>query len=143
MKKHILLLIATLILSPMAGQERHDKRPIMTFEKTTINIGTFPAEDPVKVCKFVFTNTGEADLYIHQAFASCGCTVPTFPQRAIHPGESDTISVRYDGTRKSPGNLRKSITIHNNSKDEMIKLYITGRMLPAKEKEVEVIEFED
>lgn len=143
MKKHILLFIATFILLPMSGQEKHDKKPVMKFEKTTINIGTFPAEEPVKVCKFVFTNTGDADLYIHQAFASCGCTVPTFPQKGIKPGESDTISVRYDGTRKSPGNLRKSITIHNNSKNEMIKLYITGRMLPAKEKKVDIIEVEE
>lgn len=119
------------------------QKPVMTFKETTINIGTFPAESPIKECNFIFTNTGDSDLYIHQAFASCGCTVPSFPKNAIKPGMSDTIKVTYNGERKSPGYLRKSITIHNNSKKEMIKLYITGKMLPAKEQAVEEVEIDD
>lgn len=140
MKKIILVLFALLIMLPAAAQK---KGAILTFDKTTINVGTFPAEKPVKVCHFTFTNTGDADLYIHQAFASCGCTVPKIPLEPIKPGMKDTITVTYDGTRKSPGNLRKSITIHSNSKDEMIKIYIMGKMLPMSEKKVEEIEVED
>lgn len=141
MKKILFLLLATLFTVPMTSQDK--KRPEIKFETTTIDVGTFPAEDPIKVCHFKFTNTGDADLYIHQAFASCGCTVPKIPTDPIKPGESDTITVTYDGTRKSPGRVRKSITIHNNSKTEMIKIYIMGKMLPAQEKEVEVIEVEE
>lgn len=147
MKKTIAIIAAILALIPIAvagiPKDKGGKKPVIKFEKTTINIGTFPADDAVKVCHFKFTNTGNADLYIHQAFASCGCTVPKIPTDAVKPGESDTITVTYDGTRKSPGPMRKSITIHNNSDEEMIKIYITGKMLPAKEKKVEVIEIEE
>lgn len=147
MKKLIATIVAIMAVIPIAAtgitNDKDDKKPVIKFEKTTINVGTFPADDAVKVCHFKFTNTGNADLYIHQAFASCGCTVPKFPTDAIKPGASDTITVTYDGTRKSPGILRKSITIQNNSDEEMIKIYITGKMLPVKEKKVEVIEIEE
>lgn len=142
MKKILFIIIALTSIQFIQAQNKANKKPVMTFEKTTVNIGTFSAEDPIKECHFVFTNTGDADLYIHQAFASCGCTVPIIPQEAIQPGMSDTIKVTYNGARKAPGNLRKSITIHNNSNKEMIKLYITGKMLPAKEQPVKEIELD-
>ncbi len=143
MKKILFVIMAILATSAVQAQRSTDKKPVMTFQETTVNIGTFPAEDPIRVCKFVFTNTGDADLYIHQAFASCGCTVPSYPQNGVKPGETDTIKVTYNGARKAPGTLRKSITIHNNSKKEMIKLYIIGKMIPAKEIPVEDIELEE
>lgn len=143
MKRTIFLMAILFATTTLLASDKGDKRPVMTFEKKTVNIGTFPAENAIRKCYFVFTNTGDADLYIHQAFASCGCTVPQIPEMAIKPGASDTIFVTYDGRRKAPGNIRKSITIHNNSKDEMIKLYITGKMLPAKETPVEAVEVEE
>lgn len=139
MKKAIFIIAVLFVTASLFAGNKDDKRPVMTFEKKTVNIGTFPAEDAIRKCYFVFTNTGNSDLYIHQAFASCGCTVPQIPEGAIKPGASDTIFVTYDGRRKAPGNIRKSISIHNNSKEEMIRLYITGRMLPAKETPVEKI----
>ena len=102
MKKSILLIALFAATSLFAGN-KGDKRPVITFEKKTVNIGTFPAEDAIRKCYFVFTNTGNSDLYIHQAFASCGCTVPQIPEGAIKPGASDTIFVTYDGRRKAPG----------------------------------------
>ena len=47
------------------------------FEKTTHDFGTFSEDDPVVTCTFKFTNTGDGLLVIHQAVASCGCTVPS------------------------------------------------------------------
>lgn len=138
--KYFLALIAVAAILPVAAQKA---QPEITFERTTINLGTFPAEEAIKICHFVFTNTGNADLYIHQAFASCGCTAVQTPEGAIKPGASDTITIRYDGRRKAPGKMRKSVTIHNNSQNEMIKLYITGKMLPVKEQKVEEIIVEE
>ena len=113
------------------------------FEKTNHNFGTFAADTAVLECEFKFKNIGNADLYIHQAFASCGCTVPDFPIEAIKPGESGMIKVTYDGTHKAPGNMRRSISIHTNGKEEMIKLYITGKMLPRKIKETPIITIDE
>ena len=113
------------------------------FEKKTHNFGTFAADTALLHCEFKFTNTGNADLYIHQAFASCGCTAPEFPLNAIKPGESGVIKVEYNGMRKAPGNMRRSITLHTNAKEEMVKIYITGKMLPRDIEEVPVITVEE
>ena len=48
------------------------------FDKTTHNFGTFSENNPVVSCTFTFTNVGDAPLVIHQAVASCGCTVPEY-----------------------------------------------------------------
>ena len=141
MKKTLLVIFFALLSFAANAQEQ--KRADIKFEKTTIDLGKFGRETPIRKCAFVFTNTGDADLYIHQSFTSCGCTASRIPERAIKPGEKDSITVTYDGRRRTPGKMRKSITIHNNSKDEMIKLYITGNMLPIKEKEIEAVEVEE
>ena len=55
------------------------------FDKLTHEFGTFSEDDPVVTCKFKFTNTGDELLVIHQAIASCGCTVPEYPKTPIKP----------------------------------------------------------
>jgi hypothetical protein len=113
------------------------------FEKTNHNFGTFAADTAILDCEFKFKNIGNIDLYIHQAFASCGCTVPDYPTEAIKPGESGVIKVTYDGTHKAPGTMRRSISIHTNGKEEIIKLYISGKMLPHKIKETPTIKIDE
>ena len=102
------------------------------FEKTSHNFGTFPESSPKVTCTFKFTNTGDKFLVIHQAMASCGCTVPQFPKEPIKPGESGEITVTYNGAGKFPGHFKKSITIRTNAKQEIIRLYVEGDMQPGK-----------
>ena len=101
------------------------------FEKTTHDFGTFSEDDPKVTCTFKFTNTGDGMLVIHQAVASCGCTVPIYPKEPIKPGEGGEITVTYNGAGKFPGHFKKSITIRTNGKQEIIRLYVTGDMLPS------------
>ena len=98
------------------------------FEKTSHNFGSFPETEKV-TCTFKFTNTGDNMLVIHQAIASCGCTVPQYPKQPIKPGESGEIKVTYDGSGKFPGHFKKSITLRTNAKEEIVRLYIEGDMV--------------
>ena len=102
------------------------------FEKTSHNFGTFPESSPKVTCTFKFTNTGDKLLVIHQAMASCGCTVPQFPKEPIKPGESGEITVTYTAAGKFPGHFKKSITIRTNAKQEIVRLYVEGDMQPGK-----------
>ena len=105
------------------------------FDETTHNFGSFPENSPKVTCKFKFTNTGNGPLVIHQAIASCGCTVPQYPKEPIKPGESGEIIITYNGAGKFPGHFRKSITLRTNAKQEVIRLYVEGDMTPASENE--------
>ena len=64
------------------------------FDKTTHDFGKFSENSPVVSCVFTFTNIGDAPLVIHQAVASCGCTVPDYTKEPILPGKTGTISQR-------------------------------------------------
>lgn len=100
----------------------------ITFEKTSHDFGTFPESQKVTYA-FKFTNTGDKLLVIHQAMASCGCTVPTYPKEPIQPGDSGEIVVSYNGSGKFPGHFRKAITIRTNANKEIVRLYIEGDMI--------------
>lgn len=100
------------------------------FDKTTYSFGSFSESNPKVSCKFKFTNTGNGPLVIHQAIATCGCTVPQYPKEPIKPGESGEVTVIYNGAGKFPGHFRKSITLRTNAKNEVVRLYIEGDMIP-------------
>ena len=98
------------------------------FEKTSHDFGTFPESEKV-TCTFKFSNTGDNLLVIHQAIASCGCTVPQYSKEPIKPGETGEIVVTYNGAGKFPGHFKKSITIRTNAKQEIVRLYVEGDMV--------------
>ena len=104
------------------------------FDKTTHNFGTFSEDNPIVSCVFTFTNVGNAPLVIHQAIASCGCTVPEFTQEPVMPGKKGTIKITYNGTGKYPGHFKKSITLRTNAKVEMMRLYVEGDMTEKENK---------
>lgn len=116
------------------AEKKEVKEANIVFEETTMDVGTFPADDPVRKTTFTFTNEGNAPLVIHQAIASCGCTVPSYPRMPVKPGEKGKIEVTYNGSGKNPGRFKKSITVRTNSKKPMARIYITGVMEQAQKK---------
>lgn len=99
--------------------------PVMTFEVTTVDYGVIEkGADPVR--HFKFTNTGNEPLIIKSAKGSCGCTVPTYPQEPIMPGESANIDVRYDTQRV--GNFNKTVTLTTNETEATHTLTIKGEV---------------
>lgn len=141
MKKIIFILFALFAFTTSNAQS--EKRAKIEFEKTTIDLGKFDQKNAIRHCKFIFKNTGDANLYIHQIIPTCSCTNPKYPTHPIVPGASDTIFVTYNGEGKSPRKFRSSITIHSNAITEMTKVYIKGELLPAKVEETPIVEIEE
>jgi NAD+--asparagine ADP-ribosyltransferase len=141
--KKTLFILSALFIAVSVSNAQSEKRAKIEFEKTTIDLGKFGQEEAVRHCQFIFKNTGDANLYIHQIIPTCSCTSNKYPTHAIAPGASDTIFVTYNGEGKSPRKFRSSITIHSNAVTEMTKIYIKGELLPAKVQETPVIEIEE
>lgn len=87
---------------------------------------------------FPFTNTGNHPLTIIGARGSCGCTVPLWPKDPIAPGESASITVVFNTTRKF-GKRNQKITIISNTDPQNTFVYLQGE-IEQREKEEEVIE---
>lgn len=103
--------------------------PQIKFDKVSHNYGKFKKSAGPQICAFTFTNTGDEDLVIFRAVASCGCTVPKFTKTPIKPGEKGTINVEYNASRiQLGGHFKKSITVNTNGKPEMVRLFVEGDM---------------
>ncbi len=143
MKKILFLFAVTLAISMgISAQSKKSVRSEITptggsmaenyaeikFDTLRHDMGVFPESDPVHKYSFVFTNTGTAPLIINQAFASCGCTVPSFTKEPIKPGEKGSIDVTYNGEGLLPGRFAKTITVRSNAKTRIVRLVIEGEM---------------
>ena len=113
--------------------------PYMDFEELKVDFGTIEQDsDPYRVIKF--KNTGTQPLLITNAKGSCGCTVPTYPEEAIAPGETGEIKVRYATNRVGP--INKTVTLTTNSAQGAIKLSVVGKVLKKPEEPAGVPEGE-
>ena len=111
-----------------SNSQAADVQAEIAFDAVKIDLGTFPESEPERKCVFTFTNVGTAPLVINQAFASCGCTVPTYTKEPVKPGEKGQIDVTYNGKGKFPGHFTKTITVRTNAKTEIVRLTIEGTM---------------
>ena len=129
MKKVIYLLGIMLF---MAGAAKAQDENVQTgaeieFERVVHDYGDVPYNGNGE-CEFRFTNTGDAPLLIQKPKSSCGCTIPSWPDKPIFPGESEVIKVTYRTNRA--GNFNKTITVTSNAiKNSTVVLHIKGRVL--------------
>ena len=96
--------------------EKHAKKvllPEIKFNEEVHDFGKLIQGEQVSFA-FKFKNVGNADLIIASVSTSCGCTVPTFPERPIHPGEEAIIDVKFDSNGRI-GFQNKTITIVSNT----------------------------
>ena len=99
----------------------------MLFENETIDYGTIPHNADGKR-EFVFVNNGNKALTIESTQGSCGCTVPTKPEKPIQPGEKGVIGVKYATDRVGP--FTKTVTVKSNATGQETKvLTIKGTVL--------------
>lgn len=116
------------------------RRAGILFEQSTHDFGEITEGDIIKH-KFKFKNTGNAELVIKSATASCGCTDPSYPFLGIPPGEEGFIGVSYNSVSKD-GPQKPEVIIKTNASDHAYVLYLKGDVVPKK-KEDEVTEKKD
>ncbi len=87
--------------------------PKIAFEKKVHEFGTIKEGDVIKH-QFFFKNTGNEDLLIMDATATCGCTAPGFSFFPLKPGDESAITVTYNSAHKA-GPQRPEITVITNA----------------------------
>lgn len=95
----------------------------MSFKELSHDFGTV-MEDTKHLYNFVVTNTGKKPLYIQSVKASCGCTTPKKPEKAIAPGKSDIIAVEFHPKVGQLGRQDKTVTVIANTEPAMVILNI-------------------
>jgi len=77
---------------------------------------------------FAFENKGPGDLVISSASTSCGCTVTKYNKNPIPAGTGGSLEVVFDSGGRS-GVQTKTISVHSNSKTQVVVLKITAEVL--------------
>jgi hypothetical protein len=102
-------------------------KPAITFEESKHLFGVIKEGD-YAVYSFKFKNTGDGDLLIANATASCGCTVPDYPKGIIKPGEEGFVKVKFDSKGKV-GVFEKTVTLTCNTELRETVLTISGEVI--------------
>lgn len=134
MKHLTIILVALFSLTNVYAQDNEGDKtgPKAEFDRDVIDYGEIE-KNSNGVRKFTFTNVGDEPLVIKSADGSCGCTVPTKPEKPIQPGESSFIKVKYATNRV--GSFSKSVTLTTNGKPSRKVLRIRGEVKPPPKKE--------
>ncbi len=129
----LVLFIGALSLNINAQTKEEIKKdftgPIFQFENDVIDYGEI-AQNSDGNRIFKFKNIGKSPIIISQVKGSCGCTVPTKPEKPIMPGETGEIKVKYATNRIGP--FSKTVTITSNAFESKKVLRIKGRVLETK-----------
>jgi hypothetical protein len=94
------------------------------FEKMLHDFGYITQGEIVEY-EFIFTNTGDADLLIASATASCGCTIPDYPKEPINPGKQGKIKIKFNSELRLDKFL-KEIYVTANTEPLVTTIQITG-----------------
>lgn len=109
---------------------KNGTHPQITFTENQHNFGSI-TEGEVVEYSFKFKNTGDGDLLIVTAQASCGCTVPDYPKGIIKPGEEGFLKVKFDSKGKQ-GSFDKTVTVTCNTEPRETVLTINGEVVEGK-----------
>ena len=95
----------------------------LSWKTTTLQIGEVKIGEVVDL-EFEFTNQSETPVTILEAKGSCGCTDVKITQGTINPGESSTITAKFNA--KGEGAFNKNIRIKTSASEEYTYLYFSG-----------------
>lgn len=112
------------------GKSNDNDLPIIHFQKEVHDFGIIIQGEKVSH-RFKFKNIGKNNLVIKNATASCGCTVPSFSQKPIAPGEEGEIEIVFNSANRS-GRQTKTITVWSNTQPNQTKLAIECEIIVRK-----------
>ena len=77
--------------------------------------------------EFKYKNTGKVPLILSKVRSSCGCTVPSWSKEPLMPGQTGSITVKYN--TNNVGQINKSITVESNASNGRVVLKIKGEVV--------------
>ncbi len=110
---------------------QQDSTPIIKFDVDTADFGKVLEGDTFRY-DFWFTNTGNKNLVIKQAWPACGCTHPTYTQGAIKPGERGKIHVEFISEGWGGKDVVKEVIIISNAPENYARFKASIVKRPVK-----------
>ncbi len=97
------------------------------FTQDLHNFGTLKQGEK-REHSFEFTNNGSLDLIVIDVKSSCGCTVASYSEEPIAPGQTGQININYDSTDRI-GVQEKKVIVRTNSFPNQTELTIIADII--------------
>lgn len=120
MKRFLLYII--LCGAPFAALAQNE----IEFSEMAHNLGTLMWHHPAQAT-FTVKNLGQEELNILDVEPDCGCTLVSWTTQPIAPGQTGTVSVRYDAQQL--GHFNKGVAVYTNFGEQPTYLSVTGRVV--------------
>lgn len=117
-----------LIRNPLSaeGYDTLTPMPAITFDSELHDFGRLSGGENISY-SFHFRNTGDADLIISSASATCGCTVADYPRGRIAPGSDGYVTVTFRSAGKA-GQQFQEVTLVTNAQPSRVRLKIMAQV---------------
>ncbi len=109
------------------GINRDTKMPAFQFEKDVHDFGRIIQGEQVSF-GFKFKNSGNAVLLISSVSSSCGCTIASYPDKPLQPGEEGVVTIRFD-SRGRRGMQIKTVTLLANTQPNTKQLTVQANII--------------
>ena len=116
-------------VATLFGRGKNGEAAVIQLNEERFDFDTLAADQVVEH-KFRFSNAGDAPLLIASVKSTCGCTVPSWPEGVIEPGEFGDITVSFDAAGRS-GRFIKKIQIRSNASPPVKSIRISGFIQPV------------
>lgn len=115
--RKILPLVAFVVMATSANAQK------ITATSSVVDMGQVQFYSPTSGV-FDLQNTGNKPLTISQVDTGCGCTLASYPKKAISAGEKFTIKVTYDA--RMMGHFDRVIEVYSNGSKKPLQLNLKG-----------------
>lgn len=95
---------------------------------TVHNFGAIHEDMGNVTAEFRFVNTGDEDISIVAARATCGCTAPQYSKKSVAPGDTSEVTVSFNPTLR-PGRFSKKVYVDFSYPDSRMSLEIKGTVI--------------
>ncbi len=120
MKRIVTIFIVALLITSTGCMK---KKAEITFKNIEHDFGIIKQGEKC-MFKFEFKNTGRNSLKISKVEASCFCTTPEWPHKAI--GTNDTGHIKVEYNSMILGKFDKSVLVNTNAGESPVELKIKG-----------------
>lgn len=130
--KRIVFALALAVLAlglPIAMTAAKEGKAKVAFAEYRYDFGNVKENKGPVSHEFTFTNTGNGNLLIIDATATCGCTKPEYPKQPIAPGHKGKVKVTYN-PKGRPGPIDRTVTVKTNGSPKKVRLKIVGTVIP-------------
>jgi hypothetical protein len=111
--KRLIFVFSLFCMQNIFSQQK-DSMPVIKLDVDTADFGVVNEGDTVRY-DFWFTNVGNKDLVIKQAWPACGCTIPTYTKESVKPGQRGKIHVEFVSTGWGGKQVVKEVIIISNA----------------------------